>query len=192
MPIRIVSVCTTIGLRIAVTASPGGTVPRHSGLATAIDVSQIANLILSLLTNMTATIVISIWAWCVLSQISTRDERAHRTIVYARRYRVSIALNLKATSASTQVERIMILVAESGVVYCISSVRTLNSTTALSTNYVTDYSSYWIIYPHPWRNTRRHLYRYPCANGGQLCIMLLCMYALTKYLVFRACIRHWS
>ncbi|KAI0087101.1 hypothetical protein BDY19DRAFT_300721 [Irpex rosettiformis] len=100
------SVCTTIGLRIAITVQPGGAVPRHSPLATSLDVIQITNLVLSLLTNLSATIMISIWAW---------------------RYRKSIATNLRASSTSTQVERIMVLVAESGVIYCVSSIIVLIS-----------------------------------------------------------------
>ncbi|KAI0343480.1 hypothetical protein BDW22DRAFT_1344497 [Trametopsis cervina] len=81
-----VSIFVTIALRIAITAMPGGTVPKGSPLSRGIDTSQVVNLVLSL------------------------------------RYRITIVSNLKATGASAQIGRILTLLAESGVVYCASSI----------------------------------------------------------------------
>ncbi|EIM89320.1 uncharacterized protein STEHIDRAFT_109537 [Stereum hirsutum FP-91666 SS1] len=94
-----VSVFTTIALRSAIAADPDKRTPHRGPVPTALSVSQVVNLAFSFITNVTATFMIGMWAW---------------------QYRRSIRANMQS-SRSTQVERILVLLAESGLVYCVSS-----------------------------------------------------------------------
>ena len=61
-----VSVCATIVVRIVLNLSPG--VPKDhpkGNLAMGLNVSQVAALVFSLLTNVTATTLIGVWTWYV-------------------------------------------------------------------------------------------------------------------------------
>ncbi|EJD06700.1 uncharacterized protein FOMMEDRAFT_63622, partial [Fomitiporia mediterranea MF3/22] len=90
-----VSVVATIGLRVTMDVRP-------VDLNRAIDISQIANLVLSLITNISATSIIGFRAWQHRQSIRTMISRERET--------------------STKVERILTLLVESGLIYCISGV----------------------------------------------------------------------
>lgn len=62
-----VSVFTTIALRSAIAADPDKRTPHRGPVPTALSVSQVVNLAFSFITNVTATFMIGMWAWYVLS-----------------------------------------------------------------------------------------------------------------------------
>lgn len=100
----------TIALRIAISVirakSDYGPAPRN--LNHAIDVTQVANLALTLLTNVMATALIAVKAW------------KHRRLVRT---------HLKdAEDRGQRAESVLALVVESGILYCLSNVTVLAAT----------------------------------------------------------------
>ncbi|TCD60802.1 hypothetical protein EIP91_009502 [Steccherinum ochraceum] len=98
------SVLTTIGVRIALFAVTSG--EGHKKLSRAIDVTQVANLVLSLLTNILAVSIVSIKAWQhrrFFTEMRVRDSKTHSA-------------------------RILALLIESGIFYCISLITVLVAT----------------------------------------------------------------
>ncbi|EJD06596.1 uncharacterized protein FOMMEDRAFT_76403 [Fomitiporia mediterranea MF3/22] len=92
------SVLVTISIRVAIDAG-------YTGLNKVIDISQIANLVLSLLTNMSATSIIAFRAW--------QHRQSIRDVLSRER------------TTSTKVERILTLLVDSGLIYCISGILVL-------------------------------------------------------------------
>ncbi|PSR77964.1 hypothetical protein PHLCEN_2v7622 [Hermanssonia centrifuga] len=100
------SVFTTIGLRIASFLTPGGF--SFKPVLHAIDICQVSNLVWSLLTNISATSIIS-----------------HKTWVH----RKAIQEGLRSIrNKSTKAERVLALLVESGIIYCLSGATVLIST----------------------------------------------------------------
>ncbi|SJL02425.1 uncharacterized protein ARMOST_05752 [Armillaria ostoyae] len=106
----IVSVLVTIGLRVAITVlnNTQQIVVVHRGIALVLDYLQVANLVLSLLTNIFSTSIIGIKAW-------------HH------RHWVTSELQLKRKNITTA-ERILALLVESGIIYCFSGAMVLIAT----------------------------------------------------------------
>ncbi|PBL02981.1 hypothetical protein ARMGADRAFT_1024102 [Armillaria gallica] len=96
------SVLVTIGLRVAITIlnDTQQIVIAHRGIDRALDGLQVANLVLSLLTNIFSTSIIGIKAW-------------------RHRHWVTSELQLKRKNITTA-ERVLGLLAESGIIYCLS------------------------------------------------------------------------
>ncbi|KAJ6521899.1 hypothetical protein DFH09DRAFT_211631 [Mycena vulgaris] len=102
-----VSVTGTIIFRIiALVESPYAQLPNSSYLVKGIDILQIANLSMSLLSNISATSVVGITAW------------QHRQKIHA-----AFADNKKSTKA----DQILTLLVESGTLYCLSGLTVLVS-----------------------------------------------------------------
>ncbi|KAF9257702.1 hypothetical protein L218DRAFT_878875 [Marasmius fiardii PR-910] len=104
-----VSIFATIAIRVTIqsmTHVDGSTTdPRIKPLTRALDVFQVANVVFSLLLNLSATGLIAYKAWC---------------------FRRWIKFDLKAIRGRrTRGERIIALLIESGVLYCISVISTL-------------------------------------------------------------------
>ncbi|PBL02978.1 hypothetical protein ARMGADRAFT_955675 [Armillaria gallica] len=104
------SVLVTIGLRIAETVldDTQHIVIAHRGIDRALDGLQVANLVLSLLTNIFSTSIIGIKAW-------------HH------RHWVTSELQLKRKNITTA-ERVFALLVESGIIYCLSGLVVLIAT----------------------------------------------------------------
>ncbi|KAK0444378.1 hypothetical protein EV421DRAFT_1800763, partial [Armillaria borealis] len=104
------SVLVTIGLRVAETIldDTQHVVIAHKGIDRALDSFQVANLVLSLLTNIFSTSIIGIKAW------------------YHRHW-VTSELQLKRKNITTA-ERIFALLVESGIIYCLSGLVVLIAT----------------------------------------------------------------
>ncbi|EIM85233.1 uncharacterized protein STEHIDRAFT_157879 [Stereum hirsutum FP-91666 SS1] len=95
------SISTTIAFRSAITALFGSIAPPNAFLGHAIKISQVTNLVFSLITNVIATSLIGIWAW--------EYRRSIRDILQSQKGAPSLA------------EHILVLLAESGIAYCVSS-----------------------------------------------------------------------
>ncbi|KAI0692882.1 hypothetical protein BC835DRAFT_1100220 [Cytidiella melzeri] len=95
-------ITATIVLRIViiVVAFPGNQI-LHGPLITSFDIFQTSAIAFSLITNLAATTVVAIWA--------------------RRNYRAFAKTMSSAYRASTSAERILVILAESGIVYCVSS-----------------------------------------------------------------------
>ncbi|KAK0230367.1 hypothetical protein IW262DRAFT_397172 [Armillaria fumosa] len=104
------SVLTTIGLRVAITilVNTQHVVIPHKGIDRGLDCLQVANLVLSLLTNIFSTSIIGIKAW-------------HN------RHWITSELPLKRKNITTS-ERIFALLVESGIIYCLSGLVVLIAT----------------------------------------------------------------
>ncbi|KAJ3546295.1 hypothetical protein NM688_g5530 [Phlebia brevispora] len=100
LALTFVSICATIGIRIATffTAAGPGASDAHP-LIKAINICQVSNLVWTLLTNFCATIIISYKAW------------TYRQVIQA-----GLA---SAPNRSTRVEHIFTLLIETGVFYCL-------------------------------------------------------------------------
>ncbi|EJD54808.1 hypothetical protein AURDEDRAFT_51722 [Auricularia subglabra TFB-10046 SS5] len=105
-----ISVSATIVIRVAIMIirARGHIGPEPPNLTNAINVTQMANLVLTLLTNIMATALIARKAWWVLN--SLRRDR----LTYAQ-------------ETSTPAESVLALVVESGVLYCLSTITVLVS-----------------------------------------------------------------
>ncbi|KAJ6625780.1 hypothetical protein B0H10DRAFT_1942294 [Mycena sp. CBHHK59/15] len=100
------TVVVTIGFRIAAfVESPIANLPKGSFLNTAVDIVQIATLIMSLASNLSATGVVAATAW------------QHRQTLRA----------AFADGKKTKADHILGLVVESGVLYCVSAMTVLLS-----------------------------------------------------------------
>ncbi|EJD54813.1 hypothetical protein AURDEDRAFT_179871 [Auricularia subglabra TFB-10046 SS5] len=105
-----ISVAATIVIRIAITVirANNGYGPGPSNLNHAIDITQVANLTLTLITNIIATTLIANKAWkhrrLVRDHLKDAENRGHRA------------------------ESVLALVVESGVLYCLSNVTMLAAT----------------------------------------------------------------
>ncbi|KAI0692886.1 hypothetical protein BC835DRAFT_1306955 [Cytidiella melzeri] len=98
----LLSISATLGLRMYGTALPGLNDIPQGPLETCLNVLQVTSQALSLITNIFATSLISIWAW---------------------HYRRGIRENLQCLhSSGDQMERILFLLVESGLAYCLSSI----------------------------------------------------------------------
>ena len=107
---------TTISFRIAIFAH--GTT---ASIDKAIDYSQVANLVFSLITNITATSVIASKVWYVVQ--SCDDTGQHKLSDMHRRQRQWVRKEMGiARTKNTRGEKIMILLIESGLFYCVSGV----------------------------------------------------------------------
>ncbi|PBK66936.1 hypothetical protein ARMSODRAFT_938665 [Armillaria solidipes] len=104
------SVMVTIGLRVAITVIRvrQHIVIAHRGISRALDYFQVANLVLSLLTNIFSTSIVGIKAW-------------HH------RHWVTSELQLRRRNTTTA-ERILALLVESGIIYCFSAITVLIAT----------------------------------------------------------------
>lgn len=116
-----VSVFTTIGIRTATYFTAAGpNAPSSNPLIHALDICQVSNLVWSLLTNITATAIISHKAWYVRAPLKIR------LIIWLtlyRRHRLVIKEGLtNIRNKTTRSERILALLIESGFLYCISGV----------------------------------------------------------------------
>ncbi|KAK0476166.1 hypothetical protein IW261DRAFT_1492322 [Armillaria novae-zelandiae] len=109
--LALLCVLVTIVLRITITAITinGHIVAVHSSSSRALDYLQVSNVVLSLLTNIFSTSIVAIKA------------RRHR-------HWVTSALRMKGRNM-TVAERIFILLAESGLIYCLSVIILLIATT---------------------------------------------------------------
>ncbi|THG95345.1 hypothetical protein EW026_g6290 [Hermanssonia centrifuga] len=97
----IMSISVTIGLRIASFFTPAEFHP----IITGINICQASNLVCSLLTNVSATSIVSHKTW---------------------RHRRAIRENLRnITKRSTKAEKILALLVESGIIYCVSGATVL-------------------------------------------------------------------
>ncbi|KAK7433472.1 hypothetical protein VKT23_015480 [Stygiomarasmius scandens] len=101
------SVTATIIIRLLLYTTEENS-PVHHDLARAIDITQVANLVLSILTNVTSTSIISVKAW--------RFRRVLKQMLRVAKRR--------RTSGS----RIMMLLVESGIIYCLSCITVLVAT----------------------------------------------------------------
>ncbi|KAJ7680660.1 hypothetical protein DFH06DRAFT_1163848 [Mycena polygramma] len=100
-----VTVTSTIVFRIiALIQSPYAQLPDSSYLAKGINILQMCNLVFSLISNLSATAVVGTTAW------------HHRQSI-----RAAFADNKKSTKA----DRILVLVVESGLLYCVSGLTVL-------------------------------------------------------------------
>ncbi|KAK0491423.1 hypothetical protein IW261DRAFT_1602125 [Armillaria novae-zelandiae] len=110
LSLTFLSVLITIGLRIAMTilADTHHAFIPHKGIDRGLDCLQVANLVLSLLTNIFSTSIIGIKAW-------------------RNRHWVTSELPLKRKNITTS-ERIFALLVESGIIYCLSGLVVLIST----------------------------------------------------------------
>ncbi|PBK66931.1 hypothetical protein ARMSODRAFT_959602 [Armillaria solidipes] len=108
--LTLMSVLVTIGLRVAITVlnNTQQIVVVHRGIALVLDYLQVANLVLSLLTNIFSTSIIGIKTW-------------HH------RHWVTSELQLKRKNI-TAAERIFALLVESGIIYCLSGAMVLIAT----------------------------------------------------------------
>ncbi|KAH8103609.1 hypothetical protein BXZ70DRAFT_742410 [Cristinia sonorae] len=98
------SVTSTIAIRIGLFVATKGQLNKH--LSRAIDITQVANLVFSLLTNFTATSIVALKAWRhrrFFTEMRVRDSKTHSS-------------------------RIMALLIESGFFYCISLITVLVAT----------------------------------------------------------------
>ncbi|KAI0084064.1 hypothetical protein BDY19DRAFT_998035 [Irpex rosettiformis] len=95
------SVIATIGIRMYDTIVPTSNIP-HDRLTKAVNFSQVTTLVFSLATNMVATSIITRWAW-----FHWQNTRVFGSIL--------------------QLNRVPILLVESGAIYCLSSAITLIS-----------------------------------------------------------------
>ncbi|KAJ6527639.1 hypothetical protein B0H19DRAFT_860878, partial [Mycena capillaripes] len=100
----------TVGLIIAfkiayLIISPIKDLPKDSLLERGVDILQIATIAMSVLSNFTATGVVGATAWC--------------------HYRAIRSAFSKGKASSLRTNRILLLVVESGVLYCISTVLVL-------------------------------------------------------------------
>ncbi|KAK0189543.1 hypothetical protein F5146DRAFT_629836 [Armillaria mellea] len=109
--LTLLSVLVTIGLRVTLTALTinGHTISAHSSSSRALDYYQVANVVLSLLTNVFSTSIVGIKA------------RRHR-------HWVSSELQMKQRNI-TVAERVFTLLAESGIIYCLAGIMLLIATT---------------------------------------------------------------
>ncbi|KAK0461718.1 uncharacterized protein EV420DRAFT_1526815 [Desarmillaria tabescens] len=109
--LTLLSVMVTIGLRIAITVISVSQhiVIAHRGLARAIDYyCQVTNLVLSLLTNIFSTSIVGIKAWHHRHWVTSELQMRRRNITVA--------------------ERVLTLLVESGIIYCLSGITVLIAT----------------------------------------------------------------
>ncbi|KAI0346720.1 hypothetical protein BDW22DRAFT_1462713 [Trametopsis cervina] len=103
------SVCAVVGLRIVITASPGNEA-RGGPLVEAINIAQTSGISFSLLSNIVATSIIGVWAWWIQKLFRTESADTGKG------------------ARITRAQRVVILLLESGSLYCISSILLLVST----------------------------------------------------------------
>ncbi|KAK0491422.1 hypothetical protein IW261DRAFT_1413728 [Armillaria novae-zelandiae] len=108
--LTLLSVLATIGLRIAIAvlSDTQHAVIEHRGISLVLDYEQVANLVLSLLTNICSTSVVGIKAW-------------------RHRHWVTSELQVKRKNITTA-ERVFALLVESGIIYCLSGLMVLIAT----------------------------------------------------------------
>lgn len=89
-------------------------------MTTAMNISQTANLVFSLLTNISATTIISMKAWYVLyeSHVDNKDQLNYPN--NCRKFRRDITHEFARNQ--TNGNRIMAMIVESGILYCFSLV----------------------------------------------------------------------
>ncbi|KAJ7693351.1 hypothetical protein B0H17DRAFT_1059849 [Mycena rosella] len=98
-------VCTIVFRIVALIESPLEKLAKGSSLNEGIDILQLSNLVWSLLSNLSATAAVGVCAW------------HHRQLIREA---------FKDTK-STKADKILILIAESGVVYCVATITTIIS-----------------------------------------------------------------
>jgi hypothetical protein len=101
------TVTTTIVIRLILASPAGNDVKLNAILTRAIDASQVANLIISLLTNVSATSIVSFKAW---------------------KYRQAIKVDLKTVQGTPKGSKVLVLLVESGVLYVFSGITVLIAT----------------------------------------------------------------
>ncbi|KAK0499653.1 hypothetical protein EDD18DRAFT_1349847 [Armillaria luteobubalina] len=108
--LTLLSVLATISLRIAIVVleDTQHTVIEHRGISLVLDYEQVANLVLSLLTNICSTSIVGIKAW-------------------RHRHWVKSELQAKGKNITTA-ERVFALLVESGIIYCLSGLMVLIAT----------------------------------------------------------------
>ncbi|KAE9387126.1 hypothetical protein BT96DRAFT_838091, partial [Gymnopus androsaceus JB14] len=108
--LSVISETATIVIRIALTATPASNTTVNAHLSRAIDITQVANLALSLLTNLTATTTVSLKAW------------------YSILYCVSSSCMFFSGPSQPKTGKVLVLIVESGVLYSISLITVLIAT----------------------------------------------------------------
>lgn len=116
----IVSVITTITMRSAMfLPALRSNSRRHQVMVRSLDYLQVLNVIWSLSTNITATLIITHKTWYVFSAVARVQHDDN-----VRHHRVLICDGLKqARSRGTRAEQILGIVIETGILYCICGVR---------------------------------------------------------------------
>jgi hypothetical protein len=109
---------TTVVVRAALFAVPER-FKDHRFLGHAIDVLQMSNLVLSLLTNVLATSIISFKAWCVCA-LEMTDCTPCDTRVGQRKYRKLLSEGFG--SSTSRASKILALLVESGMLYIVIGV----------------------------------------------------------------------
>ncbi|KAF9068723.1 hypothetical protein BDP27DRAFT_1294856 [Rhodocollybia butyracea] len=100
----LMSVAATIIIRIILTSPAGNDAKLNAILARIIDASQVANLVLSLLTNISSTSIVGLKAW---------------------KYRRDIKNDFEHAGKQTKANKILVLLVESGVLYIFSGIMVL-------------------------------------------------------------------
>ena len=161
--VRLVSVGGTIGTRIGTYYTPEGPAQDSSHpLTHAIDILQVSDFLWSLLTNIAATAIISHKTWWVprrsITPVAHSVSIVH--VLTSRRHRMVISEGLrKARNGSTRAEKILVILIESGVLYCLSGVRLGSSSLAVRCAYAPlGDSSCLNLDRDPWRNPWRRLH----------------------------------
>jgi hypothetical protein len=121
-----VSIFMTIALRIVLEIT--GTKYTHGAINTCFVVFQTFSTISSLVINVIATAIVVLWAlWVHALRMSTIKSLILDCFITVRsQHRRNLFKNLESSSSvNTQVGRVILLLAESGIAYCISSVSAL-------------------------------------------------------------------
>lgn len=112
------SVCATIALRIAVSILVGGLavkIPAYNALS----VVQIVSIGISLVTNILSTSIVGIYVWSVSAHFSPATSQSYPNVcleILIRKYRRFVREMLQRDK-TTQVGRVLALLAESGLLY---------------------------------------------------------------------------